>query len=655
MSSALERLLDPNRIVLFDGAMGTMLYQKGIFINQCYDELSVRSPELVREIHRQYVKAGAEVLETNSFGANRIKLVQYGLQAQCGDINRAAAAIAREVADSATHPVLVAGAAGPLGVRLEPYGPTSETEARAVFREQLAALAEGGADLFILETFSDLHEIKEAIRAARDVNPSMPIVAQMTIGADHRTTYGATAEDVARTLDEWGADIIGLNCSVGPQIILECIERMAPVTRRKLSAQPNAGMPRDVGGRSMYMASAEYMASYARHLIHAGAKVLGGCCGTTPEHIKAICEGIRPLNPRLDAARGAWSVERGASGAAPGAPNLEGKAEGASRSPLNPPRATPFAERSRFAGHIAAGDFVTSVEIVPPRGVDAARMIADVRKLKDAGVDAVNVPDGPRAQSRMGALLTSVLIEQQVGIETVTHYACRDRNLLGMLSDLLGAAAIGLRNLLIITGDPPKMGPYPDATAVFDIDSIGLTNLVRNLNHGLDPGGNAIGQPTRFAIGVGVNPAAIDAAHEIRRFEWKVDAGAEFAITQPVFDAAQLEKFLGAVSHVRIPVIAGIWPLVSLRNAEFLANEVPGVSVPGEVIARMRRASEQSKEHGTAEGIAIAREMLERVRPLVQGVQVSAPFGKVELALQVFAGMEDRSRHLAGRVTADTE
>jgi methionine synthase / methylenetetrahydrofolate reductase(NADPH) len=276
---------------------------------------------------------------------------------------------------------------------------------------------------------------------------------------------------------------------------------------------------------------------------------------------------------------------------------------------------------------------------VPPRGVDAGRMIADVRKLKDAGVDAVNVPDGPRAQSRMGALLTSVLIEQQVGIETVTHYACRDRNLLGMLSDLLGAAAIGLRNLLIITGDPPKMGPYPDATAVFDIDSIGLTNLVRNLNRGLDPGGNAIGQPTQFAIGVGVNPAAIDAAHEIKRFEWKVDAGAEFAITQPVFDANQLEGFLGAVSHVRIPVIAGIWPLVSVRNAEFLANEVPGVSVPDEVISRMRRAGEKSKEHATAEGIAIAREMLERVRGVVQGVQVSAPFGKVELALQVFAGL----------------
>jgi 5,10-methylenetetrahydrofolate reductase len=399
----------------------------------------------------------------------------------------------------------------------------------------------------------------------------------------------------------------------------------------------------------MYMASPEYMATYARHLIHAGAKVLGGCCGTTPEHIKAICEGIRPLNPRLDA--GTRDAGRGARDAGAGTRDA-GRTSGTG---LTAPPPTPFAERSRFASRIAAGDFVTSVEIVPPRGVDGSRMVADVRKLKDAGVDAVNVPDGPRAQSRMGALLTSVLIEQQVGIETVTHYACRDRNLLGMLSDLLGAAAIGLRNLLIITGDPPKMGPYPDATAVFDIDSIGLTNLVRNLNRGLDPGGNAIGEPTKFAIGVGVNPAAIDAAHELRRFEWKVEAGAEYAITQPVFDAAQLEKFLGSIAHVRIPVIAGIWPLVSLRNAEFLANEVPGVSVPPEVIARMRRATEKSKEHATAEGIAIAREMLTRVREVVQGAQVSAPFGKVELALQVFEGMRTPNEAVTAKTAGTAE
>jgi methionine synthase / methylenetetrahydrofolate reductase(NADPH) len=624
-AALIQELLDPSRIVLFDGAMGTMLYGKGVFINQCYDELSLRAPELVLDVHKAYVKAGAQVLETNSFGANRLRLAQYGLDKQVREINLAAVRVAREAAGDKA---LVAGSVGPLGVRLEPYGPTSLDDARQAFSEQMKALVEGGIDLFILETFGDLHEIEQAILAAHDVAPTIPIVAQMTVGEDCHTPYGASVEEVARRLDAWGADIIGLNCSVGPQTILECIEKMATVTSKKMSAQPNAGMPREVEGRKMYMASPEYLATYARHLAQAGAKVVGGCCGTTPDHIRAMCEGIRPLQPRT---RGPSGVGRGrAEGAQPEAARR--KEDGAKAvAPV------PFADRSKWAKKIAAGTFVSSVEIVPPRGVDATRMLFDVAKLKVAGVDAVNVPDGPRAQSRMGALLTSVLIEQKVGIETVTHYACRDRNLLGMLSDLLGASAVGLRNMLIITGDPPKMGPYPDATAVFDVDAIGLTNLVNNLNHGLDPGGNKIGEPTRFAIGVGVNPAAIDLEHEIRRFEWKVDAGAEYAITQPVFDVEQLEKFLGKIQHVRIPVVAGIWPLVSLRNAEFLANEVPGVTVPAPIIERMRIASAESKERGMAEGIAIAKEMLGRVRPLVQGAQVSAPFGKVELALEVLA------------------
>jgi homocysteine S-methyltransferase len=623
-------LLDPERVVIFDGAMGSMLYAKGVFINQCYDELNVRSPELVLDVHRAYLKAGAEVLETNSFGANRLKLAQYGLEAQVREINRAAAALARDVAGDTA---LVAGAVGPLGARIEPFGPTGVLEARSYFREQLEALLGGGVDLFLLETFGDLNEIEQGIRAAREVDSSVPLIAQVTIGPDGRTPFGATPEDAARALDEWGADIVGLNCSVGPQAILEAIERMVGVTQRKLSAQPNAGMPRDVSGRTMYMASPEYMATYARHLIQAGAKVIGGCCGTTPDHIKAMVEGIRPLVPRRR--DGGWGMRD----ATPATADVAEQTHPASRLPHPAKQGVqpiPLAERSRWGAKIAAGEFVTSVEIVPPRGVDATRMLEGVTALKCAGVNAVNVPDGPRAQSRMGALMTSLLIEQRVGIETVTHYCCRDRNLLGMLSDLLGAAAMGLRNLLIITGDPPKMGPYPDATAVFDIDSIGLTNLVDRLNHGLDPGGNTLGSPTCFTIGVGVNPAALDPAHEIRRFEWKVDAGAEYAITQPVFDVEQLERFLDRIAHVRIPIIAGIWPLVSARNAEFLANEVPGVVVPDAVIARMRAANARSKEHAVAEGIAIAREMLARVRRSVQGVQVSAPFGKVELALEVF-------------------
>ncbi len=600
---------------MFDGAMGTMLYAKGVFINQCYDELVLRAPDLVREVHAAYVKAGAEVVETNTFGANRAKLTQYGLEGQVALINRRAAEVAREAAGESR---LVAGAVGPLGVRLEPYGPTSKDDARAMFAEQMTALADGGADCFVLETFGDLEELEQAVLAAREVKASMPVIAQATVGPELRTAYGASPEDVARALDTWGVDVIGLNCSVGPQTILEAIERMAAVTSRKLSAQPNAGMPRDVGGRSMYMASPEYMATYARHLVQAGAKVVGGCCGTTPEHTKAMVEGVRPLAPRTRVLVG---ETRNA-----GSPDV-----GQARTPV------PMAERSRIGAKLAAGDFVTSVEIVPPRGIDTTKLEQDAAALAKAGVDAINVPDGPRAQSRMGAIATSLIIERH-GIEAVTHYACRDRNLLGMLSDLLGASALGLRNMLLITGDPPKMGPYPDATAVFDIDAIGLTNLVSKLNKGLDPGNNPIGEPTRFVVGVGVNPVAIDPAHELKRFHWKVEAGAEYAITQPVFDPAQLESFLESIHDVRIPVIAGIWPLVSARNAEFLANEVPGVTVPPEILARMRNANDRSKEHAVAEGIAIAREALERVRGAVQGVQVSAPFGKIELALDVFQG-----------------
>lgn len=614
-SALIDRLLDPEQVVVFDGAMGTMLYSRGVFINQCYDELVLRSPDLVRDVHAAYAAAGADVLETNTFGANRAKLTQYGLESQVETINRRAAQLAREAAGERK---LVAGAVGPLGLRLEPYGPTSRSDARHHFNEQLSALSEGGVDCFLLETFSDLDELEQAILAARDVDRNIPLIAQATVGPEQRTAFGVSPEDIARQLESWGVDVIGLNCSVGPQTILEAIERMASVTDKKLSAQPNAGMPRDVGGRMMYMASPEYVASYARHLILAGAKIVGGCCGTTPDHIKAMVEGVRPLAPRTRVVPGATREFAIATG-----------------SPAPGSEPTILSSRSKFGAKLATGSFVTSVEIVPPRGVDTAKLEQDARILAAAGVDAINVPDGPRAQSRMGAIATSIIIERQ-GIEAVTHYACRDRNLLGMLSDLLGASALGLRNLLLITGDPPKMGPYPDATAVFDIDAIGLTNLVRKLNRGLDPGNNAIGVPTQFVVGVGVNPAAIDPAHELRRYHYKVEAGAEYAITQPVFDPAQLETFLNTVADARIPVIAGVWPLVSARNAEFLANEVPGIAMPSEILDRMRKASEKSKEHALAEGIAIAREMLDRVRGQVQGVQVSAPFGKIEYALEVF-------------------
>ncbi|MFI5280725.1 MAG: bifunctional homocysteine S-methyltransferase/methylenetetrahydrofolate reductase [Gemmatimonadales bacterium] len=603
-------LIADGRVHLFDGAMGTMLYAKGVFINVCYDELNLKAPDLVQEIHEAYVKAGAEILETNTFGANPAKLAHFGLVEETYAINRRAAELARAAAGTRA---LVAGAIGPLGIRLEPFGETSRVEAHELFKTQAQGLLEGGVHGFILETFSDLDEIHEALRAVRAIS-DLPVFAQMTIEDDGATAYGNDPESLARALDEYGADVIGLNCSVGPQGVLEAIERMARVTSRPLSAQPNAGLPRQVGDRKMYMASPEYTGEYAKRLVEAGARFVGGCCGTTPEHIKTVAAYVQSVSPRHAVAVSAEPVVA-PSGVEP----------------------VPLAERSRGGRKLATGAFLTTVEIVPPRGVDPAAMLAGARLLHDAGVDAINVPDGPRAQSRMGALMSALLIEREVGIETVVHYCCRDRNLLSMLSDLLGAAAHRLHNLLVVTGDPPKMGPYPEATGVFDIDSIGLTNLVHRLNHGLDPGGNPIGAPTAFVIGVGVNPAAVDLDRELRRFAWKVDAGAEFAMTQPVFDPEQFERFLARIEPFRIPVIAGIWPLLSLRNAEFLANEVPGVSVPPEVIERMRRAQERGKDAALAEGVTIAREMLQRIRPMVQGAQVSAPFGRVPVALEVFA------------------
>ena len=608
--SDLRSLIADGRTHVFDGAMGTMLYARGVFLNVCYDELSVKQPDLIRDIHREYVRAGAEILETNTFGATPGKLATHGLADETERINEAAARLARDAAGGRAS---VVGAIGPLGFRIEPFGETSAAEARAAFGRQIDGLLAGGVDGFILETFSDFDELKAAFEAVRE-RSTLPVIGQMTVGTDGKTYYGTEPATFGPALQALGLDVVGVNCSVGPHGLLEVIEQLSKVVTAPLIAQPNAGLPRDVGDRKIYMASPEYMASYARRMVEAGARFVGGCCGTTPDHIKALVGYVQSASPRFTASVAA-------------APNK-----------VEPTDPVPLEERSHFGAKLAKGQFITTVEIVPPKGVNPAPMFAQVRRLQAAGVDAVNVPDGPRAQSRMGALLSGLLIQREVGLEPVVHYACRDRNLLGMLSDLLGAAASGVRNLLIVTGDPPKMGPYPDATAVFDIDSIGLTNLVSRLNHGLDPGGNALGDNTKFVIGVGVNPAAPDFERELKRFAWKVEAGAEYAITQPVFDLAQLDRFLKATSAHKIPIIAGIWPLISLRNAEFLANEVPGVTVPQAILDRMKAASAKGKEAGLAEGVQIAKEMLAEVRSRVQGVQVAAPLGRAEVAIEVISG-----------------
>ncbi|HEX8290298.1 MAG TPA: bifunctional homocysteine S-methyltransferase/methylenetetrahydrofolate reductase [Pyrinomonadaceae bacterium] len=630
-----RELLNSDHVTVFDGAMGTQLYAKGVYINRSYDELNLTNPDLVRAVHEEYVRAGAEVIETNTFTATAPKLQQYGLEGRLREINATAARLAREAADGRAY---VAGAVGPLGLRIEPYGPTSFDEAKELFKQQAEALLEGGVDLFVLETFSDVSEVRQAIRAVRELS-DLPIIAQVTISLDGNTSFGTTPEVFTARLDEWGADVIGLNCGVGPVTVLTAVEKMRLVTTKKLSAQPNAGLPRDVQGRQFYMCSPEYMAKYAKRLIQAGVRFIGGCCGTTPAHIKLISDAVRPLSPRHTGITG----------------KLAGAAARVEEIKEEEIPVTPLEERSNWGRRLARGEFVTTVEVLPPKGCDATKTLESIRLLKDVGVNAVNIPDGPRAQTRMSAQATAVLVEREIGLESVLHYCCRDRNLLGMMSDLLGAAALGLRNLLLITGDPPKMGPYPDATAVFDIDSIGLTNMVNKLNHGLDLGNNPTGTPTSFCIGVGVNPGAVNLDEEIKRFEWKVEAGAEFAITQPVFDTEQLRDFLRRIEHVRVPVVAGIWPLVSYRNAEFLHNEVPGVRVTPSIMERMRLASEKGKDAARDEGLAIARECLLDVRDAIQGVQVSAPFNNVKYALEVFEALPEFSRAEAkGASTAGT-
>jgi methionine synthase / methylenetetrahydrofolate reductase(NADPH) len=596
------------RVLVCDGAMGTMLYAKGIFLNRCFDELNLTQPDLVAEVHQAYIRAGADVIETNTFGANRVKLGSFGLADRVAVLNSQGARIARHAARESAY---VAGSLGPLGIRIEPWGKTGVDEAEEYFREQAQALHDAGVDLFILETFRDVNEIGAAVRAVRSIC-DLPVVAQVTTEEDGNSLDGAAPESFVPELERLGASLVGVNCSVGPAAMLETVERMGRVASVPLSAQPNAGRPREVEGRNIYLSSPEYVASYARRFISHGVRLVGGCCGTTPEHIRHIKMAVRGLTP----ANTAVSV-------------------GTAREELRPAPvdAVPRPEKSRMANTLARGAFMVSVELLPPRGYQSDTLVEQARQLRIHGVDLVSIPDGARARARMSALAAALLVQQQAGVETILHYACRDRNLLGMQSDLLGAHSMGVRNVLLITGDPPNVGDYPDATAVFDVDSIGLTNVVSRLNRGLDIGGQAIGPPTSFHIGVAANPAALNLDEEIRRFHYKVEAGAEFAVTQPVFDAEELSTFLRRIADVRIPIVAGIMPLDSLRHAEYMANEVPGVRVPSSVMDRIRRADAAGK--AAAEGLSIASEMVEAVRPCVQGIQISAASGAIESALTI--------------------
>ncbi|MGD0729751.1 MAG: bifunctional homocysteine S-methyltransferase/methylenetetrahydrofolate reductase [Terracidiphilus sp.] len=606
-----------SRPILADGAMGTVLYARGVFIHRCYDELNLSDPSLILSIHEEYLQAGAEILETNTFGANRFRLARHGLGGKVAEINAAGVRLARQAVkhlkDKQAGEAWVGGSVGPLGVRLEPLGKTGLEEARAAFAEQIHALADAGVDLLIIETMPALNEARVALEAAHETAPDLPVLVMVTVDDDSTCLDGSTPAQAAALLTEWGAGAIGVNCSTGPATVLTAIEAMRPATTLPLAAMPNAGMPRAVEGRNIYLCSPEYMASFARKAIAAGAQIVGGCCGTTPNHIRAMRSAMRALVAQA-------RVE--VSGEAP-ALNTE-----------TPP--APLGQRSRIGALVEEGKFITLVEIVPPKGIDCAKEIEGARILAQLGVHAINVPDSPRASARMSAQSLCIQIQQHTGIETILHYTCRDRNLLSIQSDLLGASSIGLRNILCLTGDPPKLGNYPDATAVFDVDSIGLVNIVRRLNHGLDIGANSIGASTNFTIGVAANPGVPDIENELRRFFYKVEAGGEYAITQPVFDLRLLEDFLERIEGHRIPVIAGIWPLTSLRNAEFMKNDLR-VSMPEEIMLRMAQC--ETPDASRREGIKIAQEMLEAVRPLVQGVQVSAPFGRYTAAAEVIASV----------------
>ena len=600
-----------NDIILFDGGMGTELYKKGVFINKCFDELNLTNPNLVKMVHEDYRNAGADVLETNTYGANRPKLTKFMLQDRLYDINFSGAKLAREIAGDS---LLVAGAVGPLGIQMEPLGPLSREEARGYFKEQIQPLIDGGVDLIIFETFIYPDELKQAVQAVRDLS-DLPVIAQMTIDEDASSLTGASAPVMIKELEHIGADVVGINCTVGPQIMLNWLEQVRKLTDLPISVMPNAGKPKNVDGRNLYLTSPEYMAEYAKHFIHGGANIIGGCCGTAPDHIKSMRNAINALIPqytkkeiKIDKFDINESIE-----------------------------IVPADMKSRLAKRLSDGHFVKFVELLPPHGVSAINEIEKAREMFFNGIDVINIPDGPRASARMSALSLAVQIQRDVGVETLLHFVCRDRNVIGMQSDLLGAYALGLRNILSITGDPPKLGNYPDATAVFDVDAIGLVNILHRLNHGLDIAGNPIGKPTGFFIGVGANPGSTNMDEELRRLEWKVEAGAEYIITQPVFDIDVFEKFIRKIEHIKLPVIAGLWPLTSLRNAEFMNNEVPGCNVPDELMSRLSKVQD-SKEASREEGIRIARETLENMLGMIKGVQISAPFGRVQSVIDVLDG-----------------
>ena len=588
--------------------MYTMIYEKGIFINTCYEQLCITNPELISEIHNDYANAGADIIKTNSFGANRIKLEPHGLAEKLVLINATAVKLARK---AASENQWVVGSIGPCLNSNQHYDENRSDKLKLIFEEQMQALTDEGIDAFFLETFSHSKELLLAAKIAKTYE--LPVFASVTVGKDGETRSGEKIKNIIQVLDKADEiDAIGINSGLGPAAAFSITERVISLTTKPFTVLANAGLPQEVNGRLIYMSTPEYFSEYAKKLIEIGVNVIGGDCGTTPQHISTLSKQVKSLS------------------------GVKNHIEIINHSEnVQPVDIIKMGNKSKFAHKLVNGEKVSSVEITPPRSIDLKSMLDKCEICKNANVDVINIPDGPRASARISSMVAALEIEREIGIETILHYCCRDRNLIGMQSDLLGGYAGGLHNYLIITGDPPKLGDYPDSTAVFDVDAVGLTQVVKNLNRGIDVGGNIINPPTGILIGVGANPCAIDPKRELNHYLNKINAGAEYAITQPIFDSQALLRFLDNVEKNinPIPVVAGIWPLVSLRNAEFLKNEVPGVEIPDAILERMSKA--KTKEEGRALGVDIAREIRDEISDRVAGFQVSAPFGIIDLALQV--------------------
>jgi len=608
-------------VLVVDGAMGTQLYERGVLYSACFEELNVSRPELVGKVHEDYLRAGAQVIETNTFGANALRLEKYGLQSRVHELNVAGVRVARVAAGNQAY---VAGAIGPSGYFLGEASSGDLAKVKAVFAAQAHALVEAGVDVLVVETLRQTPELRVAIEAAVGAAGGLPVVASVSLDESGRMADGTEAEEIARLAREWGASVVGVNCSDGPMSVLAAVEKMVPLGLPVLAA-PNAGLPRRVDERMVYVSTPEYFGVYARRMIRVGVHLVGGCCGTTPEHIRRIAAAARMASAGGESdVRTEDELSRAdTTGVVPAI--LPGA--------LQP---VPFAQRSALAARVAAGRFVVSVEVNPPVGLDPSRAVAAAKMLKEGGVDAVNIADGARAQARMSNLALAVRIQREVGLETIVHVCGRDRNLLGTLAHLLGAHDLGLRNLVIITGDPPKMGDFPDASAVYDLDSIGILKLAARLNHGVDPAGKPLGGTTRFVLATGAEPASLNYARELARLQEKKAAGAELVMTQPVYDPRALERFLDDCAPLGLPVLVGLLPLASHRNAEFLHNEVPGMQVPDAVRERMRRAGTGAAAR--KEGVAIAREMLAAVRGRIAGAYVMPPLDRYELALEVVDG-----------------